>query len=45
PDASLNTAGVFLYKQKGKPIMSDITLTCPEVVTGHTDIICAISIR
>ncbi|EIP40591.1 hypothetical protein EC08BKT55439_4351 [Escherichia coli 08BKT055439] len=25
PDASLNTAGVFIYKQKGKPIIMEWT--------------------
>ncbi|EFD5190537.1 restriction endonuclease subunit M, partial [Escherichia coli] len=30
-DVSLNRAGVFVYKPKGKPIMSDITISRPEV--------------
>ncbi|EFA4546254.1 restriction endonuclease subunit M, partial [Escherichia coli] len=34
----MNRAGVFVYKPKGKPIMSDITISRPEVVTGHTDV-------
>jgi hypothetical protein len=38
-------AGVFVYKPKGKPIMSDITISRPEVVTGHTDVICSTSIQ
>ena len=44
-DASLNRAGVFVYKPKGKPIMSDITISRPELVTGHTDVICSTSIH
>ncbi|AUS68287.1 hypothetical protein CXP54_23615 [Escherichia albertii] len=44
PDASLNTAGVFIYKQKGKLMMSDIILSRPEVVSRHTDVICSTSI-
>lgn len=44
-DASLNTAGVFVYKPKGKTMMSDITISRPELVNGHTDVICSTSIR
>ena len=44
-DVSLNRAGVFVYKPKGKPIMSDITISRPELVTGHTDVICSTSIH
>ena len=44
-DVCLNRAGVFVYKPKGKPIMSDITASRPEVVNGHTDVICSTSIR
>ncbi|HAJ6948582.1 TPA: restriction endonuclease subunit M, partial [Escherichia coli] len=43
-DASLNRADVFIYLQKGKTIMSDTTLSRPEVVSGHTDVICSTSI-
>ncbi|NAQ36900.1 restriction endonuclease subunit M, partial [Escherichia coli] len=35
----MNTAGVFVYKPKGKTMMSDITASRPEVVTRHTDVI------
>ena len=42
---SLNRAGVFVYKQKGNLIMSDITLPHPNAVNGHTAVICSTSIR
>ncbi|POS54338.1 hypothetical protein BJP19_15995, partial [Escherichia coli] len=35
-------AGVFVYKPKGKKMMSDITASRPEVVNG--DIICSTSV-
>ncbi|EFI3760648.1 restriction endonuclease subunit M, partial [Escherichia coli] len=28
----MNTAGVFVYKPKGKTMMSDITISRPELV-------------
>ncbi|EEW8679451.1 restriction endonuclease subunit M, partial [Escherichia coli] len=30
----MNTAGVFVYKPKGKTMMSDITISRPELVNG-----------
>ena len=43
-DASLNRAGVFIYLRKGISIMSAITVSRPEVVNGHTDVICSTSV-
>ena len=44
PDASLNTAGVFVYKPKGKTMMSDITISRLEVVNGHTEWRCVMAV-